>query len=132
MNKYKLIILIFTVNLFFNCGDSKKEYPQSKLSFYEAEDEIGGSSQLSEAKKDDLFKSKYYEHWFTWKGVVVSADDDFAYIKIDNDDDLVVYFADEKAGYNLVIGEEINVKFLMNDYAGLMHNYWGKEAVILK
>ena len=93
----------------------------------------GMLTSLSVFKKEDIFNSKYNNHWFTWEGEVVLAEASEASINIDGfgTQDLQVDFADEKAGYNLKKGDHIKVHFVMTSLGGSFLPFGGEDAVII-
>jgi uncharacterized protein YcfL len=126
-------VIILGVVILSGCASNAAQFPESNLSYNDAENEVGGSSKLSDDKKEDIFNSKYKYHWFTWDGVVVLAESDEASINIDDfgTQDLQVDFADKKAGYNLKIGDHIKVRFLMTSLGGSFLPFGGEQAVIV-
>lgn len=127
-------VYIFVFNFLTGCNDSSSTYPECSLSYDEIENEVGGHSNFSDDKKEDLFNTKYKNHWFTWEGVVVLAKANEASINIDDfgTQDLRVDFADSKAGYNLTIGDRIKVRFLMKSLGGSFLPFSGEEAEIIR
>ena len=130
----EIFIAVFVTSLIItSCGESAANLPESSLSYNDAENEVGGHSKLSDDKKEDIFNSKYKDHWFTWEGEVVLAEADEASINIDGfgTQDLQVDFADEKAGYNLKIGDHIKVRFVMTSLGGSFLPFGGENAIIV-
>ncbi len=111
-----------------------KTYPTSNATYSQISTEIGCESKYSEDKKEDIFKSKYKNHWMTWTGVVVLPEADSTSLNVDNfgTQDLSVDFTDKRAGYHLTEDSVITVKFLMNRAGGCFLPFSGKQAVILK
>ncbi len=130
-----LFMLTLTSFLYSSCDnrDSSK-FPASSLSYMEAENEVGGHSTLSDQKLEDVFNSKYKDHWFTWEGVISLVESDNVSINIDGSglSDLNVYFADEKAGYDLKVGQKIKVCFVMTSLGGSFLPFGGEDAFIVK
>ena len=126
---------IFCAFFFTSCDnrDSSK-FPVITLSYIEAENEVGGHSTLSDQKLEDVFNSKYKDHWFTWEGVISLVESDHVSINIDGSglSDLNVYFADEKAGYDLKVGQKIKVCFVMTSPGGSFLSFGGEDAFIVK
>ncbi|WP_444922855.1 hypothetical protein ACJJH9_11695 [Microbulbifer sp. DLAB2-AF] len=111
----------------------KPDYPVSNESYSSVNNEVGCGSKYSDDKKEDVFKSKYKNRWFTWEGVVELAESDEASLNIDRYgfQDLSIEFADSKAGYDLTKGSVITVKFLMTASGGCFLPFRGEKAVIL-
>lgn len=107
-------------------------YPSSSVTYEELDAEVGCDSKYSDDKKDDIFNSRYKNHWMTWRGEVVLAKADDASLNIDGKgtQDLAVDFADEKAGYNLTKGNFITVKFVMKSAGGCFLPFSGDYASI--
>jgi len=128
-------VILFATFILTSCGGNspKPKFPESNLSYIDAEKEVGGQSTLSDDKKEDIFNSKYNNHWFTWEGEVVLAESAQASINIDGigTQDLRVDFADKKAGYNLKKGDHIKVHFVMTSVGGSFLPFGGEEAVII-
>jgi hypothetical protein len=111
-----------------------KTYPVSTASYAEVNSEVGCGSKYSDNKKEDIFKANYKNHWFTWRGEVSLAESDEASINLDGfgTQDLQVDFADSKAGYDLVKGSRITVKFLMKTAGGCFLPFSGYKAVTVQ
>ncbi|MBM3418796.1 MAG: hypothetical protein FJY17_07760 [Bacteroidetes bacterium] len=133
MTIFGVIILASIILISCGGGTDPSKFPTSNLTYFDAENEVGGHSKLSDDKKEDIFNSKYENHWFTWSGEVVLADADDASINIDGIgiQDLQIYFADEKAGYNLKIGDQIKVRFVMTSMGGRFLPFGGEHAIII-
>jgi len=135
MKKISTILgsIVFTSIIISSCGKNSAEFPESTISYDEAEYEVGGHSTLSDDKQNDMFETKYENHWFTWEGEVVLAEADNASINIDGvgTQDLLVDFADIKAGYNLKKGDHIKVRFVMTSPGGSFLPFRGENAVIV-
>lgn len=130
-----LFILTLTSFLYSSCDNrDTSKFPVSSLSYMEAENEVGGHSNLSDQKLEDVFNSKYKDHWFTWEGVIELVESDNVSISIDGSglSDLMVYFADEKAGYDLKVGQKIKVCFVMTSPGGSFLSFGGEDAFIVK
>ena len=69
----------------------------------------------------------------TWTGEVLLAEADEASLNIDRvgTQDLQVDFKDSNAGYDLIIGDTITVKFLMKRIGGCFLPFSGDDAIIL-
>ena len=108
-------------------------FPVSNASYSQVNSVVGCESKYSDDKKEDVFSSRFKNHWFTWSGVVVLAESDEASLNIDGfgTQDLQVDFADKNAGYNLVKDSTITVKFLMKTAGGCYLPFSGDKAVIL-
>jgi hypothetical protein len=106
----------------------------SSASYFKADMDIGCKSRYSSAKQKDLFLNNYKDHWFTWTGTVELADSGSASINIDGKgtQDLSVDFTDKNAGYDLIIGSKITVRFLMESEGGCWLPFSGYRAVIVK
>lgn len=134
MKKVILFCLIGATFLFTGCGGTDpSKFPTSNLTYFEAENEVGGHSKLSEDKKEDIFNSKYKNHWFLWEGEVLFAESDNASINIDGIgiQDLQIDFANEKAGYNLRKGDHIKVRFVMTSLGGNFLPFGGEHATVI-
>jgi len=108
-------------------------YPASSASYSQVDSAVGCDSKYSDDKKDDVFNSRYKNHWFTWTGVVFLAESDEASLNIDGfgTQDLQVDFVDQNAGYDLVKDSTITVKFLMKTAGGCYLPFSGDKAVIV-
>ena len=110
-----------------------KTYPVSSATYQQLNCALGCDSKFSDDKKDDIFASDYKNHWMTWTGEIVLAEADEASLNLDGAgiQDLKVYFNSPNAGYNLIIGDTITVKFLMKSSGGCFLSFSGDDAVIL-
>lgn len=129
-----VIWTIFAAILFFACGppEDPSSYPESSATYAQVNGEVGCDSKFSDDKKDDLFRSKYRNHWMTWAGEVVLAEADEASLNIDRvgTQDLQVDFANPKAGYDLTKGATISVHFVMKTAGGCFLPFSGTHAEI--
>ena len=68
----------------------------------------------------------------TWQGEVVLAKSDRAAINIDGKgiQDLAVDFSDDKAGYDLIKGNNITVRFVMRSAGGCFLPFSGDYATM--
>lgn len=113
---------------------ARAEYPTSNADYEELEQEVGCKSKYSSDKKRDVFNSRYKNHWMIWSGEVVSASSDWASLNTDGfgSSDLRVYFADKGAGYDLLEGDWISVKFVMESAGGCFLPFIGKHAILME
>jgi hypothetical protein len=132
------LAFVFVASLINNGGsgsnNQSKEYPLSNATYSEVNSAVGCKSNFSDDKKEDVFNATYKDHWMTWTGVVELAEATNASLNMDDfgTQDLMVYFADKNAGYNLTKGSKITIKFLMQRSGGCFLPFSGKNAVILK
>lgn len=135
MKSYKNIALaILSCAIFSGCtAEDTSSYGVSNASFAEIDNEIGCDSKYSEDKKNDIFNAKYKNHWMTWSGEVVLAEADQVSLNVNGfgTQDLRVYFEDERAGYNVLKGDTINVRFVMDRAGGCFLPFSGRHASIL-
>lgn len=107
------------------------QYPDSSATYAEVDREVGCGSKLSDAKKADIFASKYENHWMLWSGKVALADSSTAAIDVDGGlQDLSVEFADQNAGYELQKDSRITIRFLMKSPGGCLLPFSGESATI--
>jgi predicted YcjX-like family ATPase len=133
--KHKVMIMAVMLIALSACSsEGPSSYPSSSASYQELNSEMGCDSKYSDAKKDDIFKSRYKNHWMTWSGEVVLADADDASLNIDGKgtQDLHVNFADKRAGYNLTKGNVITVRFVMKHAGGCILPFSGNYATIVR
>ncbi|WP_420905147.1 hypothetical protein [Candidatus Magnetaquiglobus chichijimensis] len=131
----KISPLIVALSVFFvpDVSWSTPQYPESAASYTTLDREVGCKSQYSSDKKDNIFKSQYYNHWMTWTGTVELSSANSASLNIDRmgTADLRVEFADDRAGYDLLKGSIITVRFLMKSEGGCFLPFSGTNAVIV-
>ena len=110
------------------------QHPESNATSAQVNADIGCKSTYSDEKKDDIFKAKYKDHWFTWSGEVVLLESGEASLNVDHvgTQDLKVEFADKNAGYNLVKGSELKVRFLMKRAGGCFLPFGGERATVVR
>jgi len=133
--KHKMMIMAVVLVALSGCSsEDPSSYPNSSASYQELNSEVGCDSKYSDDKKDDIFKSRYKNHWMTWSGEVVLADADDASLNIDGKgtQDLQVDFADKRAGYNLTKGNVITVRFVMKHAGGCFLPFSGDYATIVR
>lgn len=108
--------------------------PSGSATYSEVNAEVGCDSRYSTDKKNDIFNSKYKDHWTAWTGVVEDAWSDTALLNIDGQGlpDLEVSFVNKKAGYDLLKGNVITVRFMMKKAGDCVFPYTGDHATILR
>ncbi|MEZ4330442.1 MAG: hypothetical protein R3F35_01715 [Myxococcota bacterium] len=113
-------------------AEDPASYPTSDASYSEVDAEVGCASKFSDDKKDDLFRTKYRNHWMTWTGEVLLAEADNASLNLDGvgTQDVQIDFADERAGYELLKGQRITVKFVMKTAGGCFLPFSGEFGTI--
>lgn len=109
-------------------------YPDSLISYAQADSEVGCKSTYSDQKKDDIFDANYKDHWFIWKGKIETLDSGTVSLNVDGVgiQDVQVDFADKNAGYNLSKGAQLKVRFLMKSAGGCFLSFGGKDATIVR
>ena len=131
---YKMILgaVLLAVVIEAHSSENPSKYLNSKATYEEVNAEVGCNSKYSDDKKNDIFDSYYKNHWMTWQGEVVLAKSNNASLNIDGKgiQDLSVDFADKKAGYDLVKGSVITVKFVMRRVGGCILPFSGDNATI--
>lgn len=108
-----------------------KNYLKSDATYAELENEVGCKSKYSDAKKADIFNTRYKGREMIWLGEVVLADANTASLDINNQgtQDLSVTFKYKNAGYDLVKGQRLRVRFVMKSMGGCFLPFSGVEAV---
>lgn len=132
MYKIMLGVVLLSVVIEGHSSEDPSIYPNSRATYEEVNNEVGCNSKYSDEKKNDIFKSKYKNHWVTWQGEVVLAKSDRAAINIDGKgiQDLAVDFSDDKAGYDLIKGNNITVRFVMRSAGGCFLPFSGDYATM--
>ena len=130
-----LIGIIFWILLLVSIIGTSSDptaYPISSATYKEMDAEVGCGSDYSNGKKADIFNSRYKNHWMTWRGEVGLSYSDDASINLDGKGtrNLYVAFTDEKAGYDLTVGDFITVKFVMKSAGGCVLPFSGDYASI--
>ncbi len=130
---YKLLGVVLISAIIGGCSsEDPSAFPNSSASYEELNAKVGCDSKYSDDKKDDIFKSRYKNHWMTWRGEVVLAEADEVSLNIDGKgtQDLAVDFTNKKAGYNLTKGNVITVRFVMKHAGGCFLPFSGDHATI--
>jgi len=109
-------------------------YPTSTASFDEVNAQTGCDSKYIEQKKEDLFTSKYKDHWMIWTGKVFHAEPESVSLDMNGKGihELQAVFADPRAGYDILIGSEVKVKFILRSQGGCLLPFNGEMAEIVK
>lgn len=115
----------------------KNEYtaiPVNPASYFELDNEVGCSSTYNEQKKDDIFESKYDNHWMVMSGEIVNLNDDYVEFNTDGKglSDVNVYFENPASAYDLEVGQRIKVGFVMMSAGGCFLPFVGKNAMIVE
>lgn len=109
-------------------------YPSSAASFDEVNNQTGCDSKFIEQKKEDIFTSKFKDHWMTWSGKVFHAEPESVSLDMNGKGihELQAVFADPRAGYDILIGSEVKVKFILRSQGGCLLPFNGEMAEIVK
>ena len=132
MYKKILAAVLLSVVIEGHSSEDPSAYPNSRATYEELNAEVGCGSKYSDDKKNDIFESSYKNHWMTWTGEVLLAKSNRAGLNLDGKgiQDVSVKFADEKAGYDLVKGNNITVRFVMKRAGGCFLSFFGDYATI--
>ena len=134
MKKKILIIPLFLSIILVGCGGGvdPNTYKSSSAQYAELERTVGCDSKYSGDKKKDIFKKKYKNHWMVWSGEVMAPKKGQTSVQLDGvgAQDLIVDFADGKTGYDLIKGDPITVRFVMDSIGGCFLPYGGKHAIL--
>ena len=130
MNKFTAIIA--AIALVGCAAEDTSNYPTNNISYKKLDKEVGCSSNLSDDKKDNIFASDYKNNWMTWSGKVVLVESNEVSLNIDGfgSMDLNVEFADKNAGYDISVGDNIKVKFVMKIAGGCIMPFIGYYATV--
>jgi hypothetical protein len=109
-------------------------YPTSAASFDEVNSQTGCDSKFIEQKKEDIFTSQYKDHWMTWTGKVFHAEPESVSLDMNGKGihELQAVFADPRAGYDILLGSEIKVRFILRSQGGCLLPFNGEMAEIVK
>lgn len=99
-----------------------------------ASEEVGCKTSFSEERANDLFSKEYKGHWVEWNGFVKSANKEQVEIvsKEDSKDVAVVKFEKEGAGYYLLKGQEITMRFILENNASCKDSFYGHTGFEIK
>lgn len=127
-----IIIAIYYITGANNYKTPEREYPVSHASYEHVNQDVGCGSKYSDDKKEDIFNSRYKNHWMVWSGEIVLASSDDVSLNIHGKgtQDLKVEFKNKNAGYNLIKGSNITVKFLMKNCGGCFLPFGGEQGTI--
>lgn len=111
-----------------------QSYPTSNASFDEVNIQTGCDSKFIEQKKEDIFTSQYKDHWMTWTGKVFHAEPESVSLDMNGKGihELQAVFADTHAGYDILIGSEVKIKFILRNQGGCLLPFNGEMAEIVK
>jgi len=107
--------------------------PSNSASYGQVSKEVGCESAYIDEKKTDIFNKRYKNHWMTWTGKVFHADAESVSLDMNGKgiQELQVAFADSKAGYDVLIGTTITVRFVMTGHGGCYLPFSGEYAKIV-
>lgn len=99
-----------------------------------ASEEVGCKTSYSEERANDLFAKEYKGHWAEWTGFVKSANKEQVEIvsKEDSKDVAVIRFEKEGAGYYLLKGQEITMRFILENNASCKEPFFGHTGFEIK
>jgi len=96
--------------------------------------ETGCNSKYSDGKKADLFDANYKNKSMTVTGEIATLSDNDTSLKVLSSTltfDVIIGFADPKAGYDLEKGQRITVTFNVTSAGGCFLSYRGDHGVIV-
>lgn len=122
MKNFSLFLILFIPSVVF-----------ASVSYEHADSEVGCKSKYSKAKQEDIFNSKYKNHWFVWSGTVILPDAGKTSLNVDGKgtQDLSVTFKNPRAGYDLMEDQPLKVKFKMKRAGGCFLPFSGTDAEIV-
>lgn len=117
-----------------NTQIDNRSFPTSNASYDEVNMQTGCDSKFIDVKKADIFNSKYKDHWMTWKGKVFHAEPESVSLDMNGAgiNELRAVFSDSRAGYDLLIGSEISVRFVLRSQGGCILPFTGDKAELVK
>lgn len=142
-NGMNVFLLIISLALLGSCSsqepsessiDTASTLPSNSASYDQVSKEVGCESAYIDEKKTDIFNKRYKNHWMTWTGKVFHADAGSVSLDMNGKgiQELQVAFADSKAGYDVLIGTTITVRFVMAGHGGCYLPFSGEYAQIVK
>ncbi|MBD9461638.1 hypothetical protein [Pseudomonas sp. Pdm06] len=110
------------------------DYPISDATYEQVNADVGCKSKFSDEKKEDIFNSKYKNHWMTWQGKAVIVEADKVALNVDGigTQDISVTFMRKGDGYDLTKGSVMKVRFLMKSMGGCILPFGGVQALLTK
>lgn len=138
-----VILLIISLSLLSACSSqdvseqsivTASSLPSNSESYDHVSKEVGCESAYIDDKKTDIFNKRYKNHWMTWTGKVIHADAESVSLDMNGKGihELQVAFADPKAGYDVLIGSTVRVRFVMEGHGGCYLPFSGEYAQIVK
>jgi hypothetical protein len=131
-----IVLLLLVGGYFYYSRSTPAPVPSStsSASYAEVDAEVGCKSTYSSDKQDDIFKTRYRDHWMTWSGTVVLSSASDLSLNADGQgfQDLQVELADKNAGYDIHKGTNVTVRFLMKSAGGCILPFSGTEAIIVR
>lgn len=123
---------IFPLALTACSGVDPDTLPERDWAFSYADNEVGCNTSYNDEKRNDIFEKKFNDHWFKRKGTVVVSEPGSVGLDLNGGgiQDLQVDFEDENAGYNLIEGQELIVRFVMEVPGGCYLPFMGNHARI--
>lgn len=117
--------------------ERERAKPKKKLigthSFRTVNNNVGCMSKFSERKKDDLWRQKFDNHYFTWNGEITLISDDALQLKFLEatwTSDLLIEMRDESVLYDLLVGDRLTVEFRMTSVGGCFLPFMGDDGII--
>ena len=111
-------------------GPDPATYPDSPLSFRTVDRMVGCDSRYSDDKKENLFEHEYKNKWYRWSGKVIISDSDSVQLDMNGGgtQELDLEFDGEGSGYDLLEGQEVTVRFVLDSLGGCILPFGGKHG----
>ncbi len=99
-----------------------------------ASSEVGCNTDFSLERSKDIFNSSYKAHWVEWSGIVKSSNNEHVEIVDKSDKNNVVKVRFEKlgSGYYLEKGQDIVMKFQLEENASCKTPFYGNTGFQIK
>jgi hypothetical protein len=112
-------------------GADPSTLPNSPLSYEQVESVVGCQSKFSGEKKQDIFDAQYKNKWYRWNGTVLTSNPDSVELDMNGGgtQELSLDFDSDGAGYSLMEGQEITVRFVLDSLGGCFLPYGGKHGM---
>lgn len=135
------IIVVFIISLVLAFIETSEfaqpkltDYPMATSTYAELDSKVGCGSKFSLAKKIDIFNQEYKDKILILSGELGYIGEDVVSLIIkDIDESIVIFFSDPAVLYDLEVGQEITVKFKIDDISDRVFcSYYGSMGELVK
>ena len=112
----------------------KINYEYIQADYKTINSQVGCDSKYSKEKSNDIWRREYKDKRMIWRGEIVYIKKNEVSLNMDGQgiQDIIVKIRNESVAYDLLVGNEIEVDFLLSSRGGCFLPFIGDDGVVKK